>query len=117
MGSRLWLEMTEAEIDALRVAPFRATILKALAKYGAYFGDTGSSFWFNWQTEAGTQYTDVGAADRWLQFATANGWTWYDPDKTWVGSWDLNADGIDWMSKVWSRLRVIDPCVTEGNCR
>ena len=41
MGARFWLDTSVEAIEALRVPDWKKTILKALARYGAYFGDTG----------------------------------------------------------------------------
>jgi hypothetical protein len=126
MGARLQLDMTAAEIDALAVPAWKKTILHALAEYGAIFGDTGSSFFFDWQTEDGSMYTTMGASsDPWIDFAIANGWPYYedpslgasDPYRGYVGSWHDGDDGIaSWRTTVWSRLRVLDPCVSTGTC-
>ena len=56
MGVRLWLEMTREEIEALRVPSWKKTVLRALATYGAYFGDTGGPG-VGFQFESGTTYT------------------------------------------------------------
>lgn len=126
MGARFQLDMTAAEIDALPAPAWKKTILHAMAEYGMFFGDTGSSFFFDVQTEDGSMYTALGAAsDPWLDFALANGWEYYedpalgaaDPFKGYVGHWHDGDDGIaSWRTQVWSRLRVLDPCVSTGAC-
>lgn len=118
MGARLQLAMTAAEIDALAAPPWKKALLHAMADYGMFFGDTGSSFYFDIQTEGGNQYTAVGADDAWLSMAKANGWSYYGvaPYKGYTGAFHNGDDGIDWRATVWSKLRVIDPCVSQGTC-
>lgn len=105
MGARLQLNMSEAEINALPVPAYRKTILRALAKYGAVVGDTGGSP-MDLQFESGRTYTSFGYEDEMVTFAREAGVTSYNG----VFIFDLNS-GVDW-----SRLRVIDPCVTRGDC-
>src|SRR5438445_13886746 len=105
MGAHFQLAMSDAEIDALDVDAWQKTILRALAHYGAYVGDTGGSWGF--EQEAGVQYTSVGRSDPWIVFARANGWDRYRR-RTWVGHL---GQGVDW-----GRLRVLDPCVARGTC-
>jgi hypothetical protein len=109
MGARFQLNMTHSEIEALDPAKFpdwKKTILRAAADYGMIFGDTGAQGYFSIETEAGNQYTSVGAGDKWLAFAQTNGWTFYPPDQNYVGDLDGHLkDGTD----IWSKLRVIAP--------
>ncbi|GAB3262411.1 hypothetical protein [Kineosporia babensis] len=123
MGSLLRLNMTTAQIDALPAAvpTWKRTILKAMSQYGMYIGETGSSFYFNVETESGNQYTSRGAPDAWLSFAASNNWPQVAANADYpyahrLGSMRANADGIDWDAMVWSKLVVLDPCVTQGNC-
>ncbi|MGH8921462.1 MAG: hypothetical protein ACRD0H_24510, partial [Actinomycetes bacterium] len=74
LGSLFWLQMTPAEIAAQQIPDWQKTILRAMATYGMYFGETGSRFYFNIETEAGNQYTSLGGTDRWTDFARAAGW-------------------------------------------
>ena len=119
MGARFQLAMTAAEIDALPAPVWKKTLLHAMAEYGMFFGDTGSSFFFDIQIEGGDMYTTMGAAaDPWLTFAKAEGWGYYgvDPYKGYTGSMHNGDDGMDWKAQVWSKLRVVDPCVSKGTC-
>lgn len=108
-GQRLQLNMTDAEIDALAVPPWKKTILRAMAQYGMYVGDTGGSTWAP-MFESGSSYTSFGYADPTVTFAQNHqgegGIT------LWQGRYwfDLRT-GVPW-----SRLRVIAPCVTQNNC-
>lgn len=132
MGTRLQLNMTVAEIDALPIRTWKKTLLHAMAKYGMFFGDTGSQGLFSIETEAGNQYTSLGAyPDAWWEFAKRvevetgkQEWETYDPPGDapleYVGKLYNRPDdpnpNFDWMANVWSRLRVIDPCVSQGTC-
>lgn len=106
MGARFVLDMSDAEIDALRVPGWKKTILRALASYGMIVGDAiGSGSW-GLQFESGSTYTSFGQPDRLAQFARAAG------IPTWNGMHVFNLqDGVDW-----TRLRLIAPCVSTGTC-
>lgn len=106
MGARLRLAMTPEEIDALPVPAWKKTILRAMATYGMFVGDTGGGSW-GIRMESGSTFTSFGVADPLVAFARTNGWTPYENVR--VGRL---ADGVDWPS----RLRVIDPCVTQRTC-
>lgn len=110
VGQHFWLDMTDAEIDALDVPDWKRTILRALADYGAFVGDTGGNESFGFQFESGSTYTSFGFEDPMVAFARAqdSGVTdrrgaRYDFD---LGS------GVDWQD----RLRVLDPCVAAQSC-
>jgi hypothetical protein len=105
-GMRFQLNYGEAEIDALPVPEWKKTILHALRQYGAYVGDTGGGG-FNFQFESGSSYTSFGQADKLVDWAkTQPGISAY------AGKYVFDlATGVDW-----SRMRVIDPCVSQGAC-
>lgn len=105
MGARFQLAMSVAEIDALAVPEWKKTILRAMATYGMFVGDTGGGSWGT-KMESGSTFTSFGYPDPLVRFAQANGWT-HDED-VWVGKLH---DGVDW-----TRLRMIDPCVTRRAC-
>lgn len=115
MGTLFQLNMTAQEIEALPVPRWKKTILHAMATYGMYMTETSSRRFFALEAEGGMQYTSMGYPDPWLQFALDNGWSYWKPDKSYVGRWDITADGFDWMS-VWNKLRVLDPCVNTNSC-
>jgi hypothetical protein len=109
MGTRLQLDMSEAEIAALDAPYWRKAIFRAMARYGMFVGDTGSGSW-SLKEESGLTYTSFGAPDRWLTLAREA----RVPRDGTTGLHVFNVrDGIDWKS----RLRVIDPCETLGTCR
>jgi hypothetical protein len=111
MGARFQLAMTPDEIDALSVPAWKKTILRAMATYGMYVGDTGGGSW-GIQMESGSTFTSFGVPDPLVAFAQANGWIPWQTvsgETVWVGR--LNAD-VDWGRY----LRVIAPCVTRQTC-
>ena len=121
MGTRLQLNMTASEIDALPVPKWKKTLLRAMHEHGAYIGDTGSRGYFSIEMESGNQYSSLGYDSQWNAFAANNGWPLMQPDagypfERYHGDMSNNADGIDWKKQVWSKLRVIDPCVSQGTC-
>lgn len=108
MGARLWLDMSDAQIDALAVPAWKKTILKALAHYGAIVGDTGAygqSYSFGLQFESGTTYTAMGHADKMAAWAATEGYT---ARPSYMGLGNI----IDWGRY----LRVVHPCVSQGTC-
>jgi hypothetical protein len=106
MGARFQLDMSDAEIESLPVPGWKRTILRAMARYGMYFGDTGSGGW-GIQMESGATYTSFGMPDALVAFARAAG----VPGEGGEHVFDIGT-GIDWRS----RLRVIDPCEARGDC-
>lgn len=99
MGARLALDMTPRQIAALPVPDWKKTILRALARYGGYVGDTGGTG-FGLQFESGSTYTSFGRADPLVGFAESNG----VPGHAGVYRFGL-ADGVDWRR----HLRVLVP--------
>ena len=106
MGARFQLDMSDAEIGSLHVPAWKKTILRAMARYGMYFGDTGSGGW-GLQMESGASYTSFGFEDALVTFARSVGAPRYEGMRV----FDVGA-GVDWRS----RLRVIDPCEARGAC-
>ncbi len=106
MGAHLWLAMSPDEIAALPVPEWKKTVLRAMAQYGMFVGDTGGGSW-GLKLQSGSTYTSFGFADELVGFARENGWTPYGD--VWVGNL---RDGVDWAR----RLRVLDPCVSRGGC-
>ena len=106
-GMRFQLNYSDAQIAALRVPAWKKTILRALAHYGAFIGDTrGTGLGFEF--ESGSTYTSFGYADQMVRFAR----TQHVGVQIWDGVHFFDpASGVNW-----SRLRVIAPCVTAGSC-
>ena len=106
MGMHLQLAMSSEEIAALGVPQWKKTVLRAMAEYGMFVGDTGGGTW-GLQVQSGSTFTSFGHADPLEDFARANAWTPYG--EVWVGNL---RDGIDWARY----LRVVDPCVSQRTC-
>lgn len=99
LGARFWLAYTDAEIDALNIPVWRKTIVRAMARYGAYFGDTGGPG-FAFQLESPETYRSFGLKDPAVQWAAQQG----VPLSNGKYRLDLRT-GVDWAG----RLRMIDP--------
>jgi hypothetical protein len=109
MGMRVQLDYSDAEIAALNLPPWQQAIVVALAHYGFYWGDSGGSSagWGAAGIESGQTYLSYGAADPAVAYAKSLGFPL-------VGNSQYRLDyskGVDW-----TRLRVLDPCVTQQNC-
>jgi hypothetical protein len=115
LGSRFQLDMSDAEIRALRLPAWKQAIYMAMAHYGMFVGDTGGGASWSLQFESDSTYTSFGADPLLLAFAQANPGDGY-------GGWRDDGDGrytfqvddprIDWKD----RLRVIAPCVSAATC-
>jgi hypothetical protein len=106
-GTRFQLAMSDREIDALGVPAWKQGILRAMARYGFFVGDTGGSPW-DVVLESGASYTSFGRPDPFISMAVRLGAPRGDD-----GFATLNlASGVDWSR----RLRVIDPCVSARTC-
>jgi hypothetical protein len=110
MGTRLRLDLSPAEIEALDAPPWRKTIYRAMARYGMIFMDTGTAASLELEAESGTMYTSQGGTDRWLDFAESADLLETADGLQYVMS--FAGDGIDWAH----RLDVIKPCVSERRC-
>jgi hypothetical protein len=104
-GARFQLALSDERIDALRVPPWKRTILRAMANYGFFVGDTGGSPW-DVVLESGSSYTSFGRRDPWKALARSVG-----ASSSGRLSLDLRS-GIDWARD----LRLIDPCVSIRTC-
>ena len=105
MGTRFQLAMSQRAIDRLPLPRFKRAILRAMARYGMFVGDTGGSSW-GLQLESGATYTSFGRPDPLVTFARRVGLPRFE------GRHVLKLrDAVDWR-----RLRVIDPCVSSGRC-
>ncbi len=133
LGSRFQLDISDAEILVLPIPVWKMALLRAFARYGAYVSDTtgyycpegglksaepcaggGQPASGGWavEVEGPTTYTSFGYPDRLDAFGEAVG----------VPAIDLNENGVaerrfDLFEGVdWTRLRVIDPCVSDPEC-
>jgi hypothetical protein len=108
MGARFWLAMSEHEIDALPAPRWRKALLRAMARYGMYVGDTGGPTWAIEQ-EGSSTYTSLGYRDRWAELARRIGAPYDEGSRSWRV--DVLA-GVDWAA----RLRVVAPCAVRVSC-
>jgi hypothetical protein len=125
-----------------KVPEWKKVFLRTLVVYGAIVMDTGGDFYFAWQMESGNQYTSMKVPDPWVAFgrrmatdpATGKPFTdcWTGPAGTdwqvdcqkkpkgpgdgYLGVWKDKDDGLQWNDQVWSRLEVLDQCVSKGSC-
>jgi hypothetical protein len=100
MGTRFRLAMSDVQIASLRFPRWKKAILRALANYGGYIGDTGGPG-FAFELQSGSTYTSFGAPDRFVQLAQHLG---ISPDREGHYSFDV-ASGVDW----WRYLQVLAP--------
>jgi hypothetical protein len=93
LGSRLFLDMSRDEIDALDISDWQKTILQALREYGGYIGDTGGG-WL--KPEGPETYTSFGYPDPWDTLGAEVGVPQDDS-----GHYVFNMrDAVDWRSKL-----------------
>jgi len=126
LGTRVWLDMTSKRIAHLPIPAWKKPLLRALARYGGYIGDTNAdSRWlFYIETEGGNMYSSLKRPsgrpyrDRWYRFAKDNAWpvcTASDCVRgVRVGKFyrEPPTDNYDYAANVWPKLRVMDACVT-----
>jgi hypothetical protein len=99
MGAHIMLEMSNAQIQALPIPPWRKTVLTALAEYGGYVGDTGGAG-FGFQIESSGSYTALGLGDPLVKYAQHVGLP------AWQGRYVFEmAGGVEWEKY----LRVLLP--------
>jgi hypothetical protein len=106
-GARFQLALSDAQIEALDAPPWKETILRAMARYGFFVGDTGGSPW-DVVLESGSTYTSFGRRDPWVVIARAA-----RAERSSDGRYYLDlGSGVDWQRD----LRLIDPCVSSRTC-
>ncbi len=109
LGQHFFLDMSDQEIDRIDAPAWKKAIMRAMADYGMFVGDTGGNG-FHFLVESGSSSTSFGLADPLVEFAQrAPGVTSWGSgtDRKWL----FGLDGIDW-----SRLRVAQPCIAAGSC-
>jgi hypothetical protein len=110
LGAHFYIDYTPAEIEDLPVATWKKTILRALARYGMFISDTGGSGWSYGSFEGGMTYRSFGVEDRMVTYAREHGLPSWTSDGRTKYLFDMES-GVDW-----SRLRVVNPCVSRGTC-
>jgi hypothetical protein len=109
LGQHFFLDMTTSEIQALSIPAWKKTVLRAMAEYGMFVGDTGSTYLgYGIVVESGSSYTSFGQADPWMSLAKRFGIPQSSDGKYYF---DLK-DTVSWGAK----LRVADPCVSHRSC-
>jgi hypothetical protein len=99
IGARFQLTMSEAQIAAMNAPAWKKAILRALATYGGYVGDTGGPG-FGVMLESSTMYTSFGLADPLAQLGTQVG------AYLWNAMYTFNlSSGVDWARY----LRIVAP--------
>ncbi len=119
-GDHLWIDLSDEEIDAL-VGPDDAvkTVYKALHDYGGYVVDTGfesSTVGSFVHSQDDVSSVALGKPGPWAQFFATEAVTvssdgrfyWYLSNSTWAGTL-----GAAWWQ---AHLKILDPCVAQGNC-
>ena len=109
LGTHFQLAMSDAQIDALHAPPLQAAILRAMAHYGMFVGDTGTSPW-GLTFESDATYTSFGRRPA-LRAAFRRSGAHHYRDSLY-NMWVLDTVPVDWAH----RLRVIAPCVAHGRC-
>ena len=131
LGAHIWLDLSDAQVNALPLAAWEKTLLRAMHNYGGYLMDSGGSptQYANGYTafahiEDDGQYSAFGNASPWAAWAQSQGWNptaipaasagyisatrWISPNSPWnplasVGGWAQH-------------LHVVDPCYAQGAC-
>jgi hypothetical protein len=93
MGQHFFLDMSAAEIEALGAPAWQKTVLRAMAEYGLYVGDTGGGFL---KLESGASYTSFGQADPWVGVAKGAG---VAASREGTYTFDF-AGAVDWRSQL-----------------
>jgi hypothetical protein len=106
LGHRFQLQMSDAEINALNVPEWKKTVLRAMAEYGMYVGDTGGNAW-GIQFESSQTYLSFGHPDPFVRIGEQNGLPEWQGDRV----FHLR-DGVNWKRQ----LRVVDSCTADGSC-
>lgn len=110
LGERIYLEMSDEEIEDLEAAPWQRAILVAMARYGMYVEDTGATA-NGWAliVESGSSYTSFGRPDPWVALADTLGLPGAGETQV-PGAQVLGLQGlVDWGAK----LRVAPPVVDD----
>ncbi len=117
-GAHVWLDLSDAAIDALPAKPWEKTILHALHQYGGFVADTKGvtpSHTDNLNQirfESGAQFVPFGAVSAMDTEAQSLGWNPVNVNGAtrYVGS-------DDWQPVNWQQhLHVVDPCYAQGTC-
>ena len=131
LGAHIWLDLSDAQVNALPLVAWEKTLLRAMHDYGGYLMDSGGSptpyangFTAFAHVEDDAQYVAFGKSSPWAAWARSQGWNprpippasagyiwatrWISPSSPWnplasVGGWARH-------------LHVVDPCYAKGVC-
>ncbi|HEV3157045.1 MAG TPA: hypothetical protein VGZ00_06815 [Candidatus Baltobacteraceae bacterium] len=110
-GARVFLAMSDAQIQALPIAPAAKIVYRALARYGAFVTDTsdGETVWYVGGAPNVSTWTDQELPDPWPDVDRKVGLPVID-----TGSFHENVLDMTFPPGLQNYLRVADPCVTRG---
>jgi hypothetical protein len=111
MGQHVYLEMNRREIATLPVRRWQRTILRAMADYGMFVGDTGGSGW-GLMLESGSGQTSFGRPDPWIGLSRRLGLPAVRASDGAVRYVYHLRGVVDWPAE----LRIAHPCVSRGAC-
>ena len=111
IGQRFFLQMTDAQIDALAVPDWQKAILRAMADYGMFVGDTGGEAWAL-VVESGGSQTSFGRDDPWVKLGERIGLPSIVGDDGGLRYVFDMRNAVDWPNE----LRVAAPCVSSERC-
>ncbi len=114
MGTRFQLDPNYMTDERLKkdFPPWKRGVLRAVRDYGFYLGDSTSSSLKVVPIESGTGYTSLGRKDPWEQYGKRHDL----PIVLDRGSGKRVYAFQPYTGVDWTRLRAIDPCVTERRC-
>ena len=127
MGARLWLDLTDAQIDAMGLTPPERTILKTWHHYGVYVMDVGNGCTHCMSSE-GSPFANMGPVGDPPEEESAYG---AQPASALMGQSDgwqaVNISGATipryafadpWKPGVTliNHIHIVDPCYAQGTC-
>ena len=103
MGGRLWLNMTDAQINAVSgLTTVQRIIAKTIAHYGIYVMDSaGANAWSVHRAAASAPTSEANAWST-VQSSMLGGSNTWLPD--------------NWPSTIYSNFKWLDPCVAQLTC-
>jgi hypothetical protein len=107
LGALLQLNMTDAQIAASGAPAWEKTIMTAMAHYGMYVNDTDGMNEIELEAESDISYTSLGGQPLMSNFISQQGGWYYSPLNRWI----MEGPGIPI-----NKLRVVDPCWSQGLC-
>ena len=107
LGQHFYLDMSKRRIAALPVPKWKKTILRAMADYGMFVGDTGGNGW-GLELWSGLSYP---GKDPWVKLGRRYGLPSFESGGSTRYVFDLR-DTVAWGNE----LRVARPCVSRRHC-